>query len=239
PLLALRHGRFPQASGEVALTRGAAGLLAAAIGDQVALGRRTLTVVGLVENPSDLADDFALVPPDPTAPAESLTLLLESLDRGGPPVARSEASSAASDGPEGPAFRVEVVGNQTGPVVAFVLIVVTLSMALVALIAAAGFVVVAQRRQRQLGLLAALGATERHLRLVMVANGLIVGVAAALVGGLLGILAWIVAAPAVEAAAGHRIDRLALPWGLIGECLALAVIAAAGAAWWPARAMAK
>ena len=138
-----------------------------------------------------------------------------------------------------PSFRLEVFGNEKQAVVAFVLIVVTLAMALVALIAAAGFVVVAQRRQRQLGLLAALGATERHLRLVMLANGVIVGVAAAVVGGALGILGWMVAAPAVEAAAGHRIDRLALPWGLIGECLALAVVAAAAAAWWPARAMSR
>ena len=238
PLLALRDGRFPLTSGEVALTNGAADRLSTAIGGVVQLGGRTLTVVGTVENPADLADDFALVPPEADAPADTLTLLLESVDRSG---ARTAAAAAPQAGgpANSPAFRLEVFGNEKQAVVAFVLIVVTLAMALVALIAAAGFVVVAHRRQRQLGLLAALGATERHLRLVMLANGVIVGVVAAVVGGALGILGWMVAAPAVEAAAGHRIDRLALPWGLIGECLALAVVAAAAAAWWPARALSR
>jgi putative ABC transport system permease protein len=112
-------------------------------------------------------------------------------------------------------------------------------MSLVALISAAGFVVVAQRRQRQLGLLAALGATERHLRLVVLANGVIVGLVSAVLGGALGVLGWMAAAPAVEVGVGHRLDRFALPWGLIAECLALAVVASTAAAWWPARTMAK
>ena len=106
------------------------------------------------------------------------------------------------------------------------LVVDTLAMALVCLVASAGFVVVAHRRQRQLGLLAAIGATDRHLRLVMLANGVIVGVVAAVVGRCLGIGGWVAAAPAAERAAAHRIDPFALPWGLIGECLLLAVLAA-------------
>ena len=114
------------------------------------------------------------------------------------------------------------------------LVATTLVMALVGLIAAAGFVVVAQRRQRQLGLLAAIGATERHLRLVMVANGAIVGAVAAVVGIALGVVGWIAAAPAVEVAVGYRIDRFDLPWALIAECAALAVVMATAAAWWPA-----
>jgi putative ABC transport system permease protein len=112
-------------------------------------------------------------------------------------------------------------------------------MALVALIATAAFVVVAHRRQRQLGLLAAIGASDRHLRLVMVANGFIVGAAAALVGGALGVVGWILAAPAVETAVGHRLDRWALPWTLIIGCMTLAVLAATAAAWWPARMTAR
>ena len=240
PMLALRDGRYPGASGEVALTDGAAELLSTGIGRQVELGGRTLTVVGRVENPGDLADEFVLVVPDPTAPADLLTLLLASDTRTGPPPAARVGSPAAGEpAADTSAFRIEVIGNEKQAVRAFVLIVVTLAMSLVALIAAAGFVVVAQRRQRQLGLVAALGATPRHLRLVMVANGLIVGAAAALVGGALGILGWVAAAPAVETAVGHRIERWALPWGLVGGCLALAVVASVAAAWWPARAMAK
>ena len=72
-----------------------------------------------------------------------------------------------------------MAGEEHTAVAAGVLIVATLGMALVCLIAAAGFVAVAQRRQRQLGLLAALGATERDLRSVLVANGLLVGLSPA------------------------------------------------------------
>ena len=42
--------------------------------------------------------------------------------------------------------------------------VATVFLLLASLVAAAGFAVVAQRRLRQLGMLAAVGATEKHLR---------------------------------------------------------------------------
>ena len=112
-------------------------------------------------------------------------------------------------------------------------------MALVGLVAAAGFVVVAQRRQRQLGLLSAIGASARHLRLVMIVNGAIVGTVAAIGGAMLGVIGWIAAAPWVEAAANHRIDRFALPWALMATTLLIAVVMATAAAWWPARAVSR
>ena len=59
--------------------------------------------------------------------------------------------------------------------------VATVFLLLASLIAAAGFAVVAQRRLRQLGMLAAIGATQKHLRLVLIANGAIVGAIAAVV----------------------------------------------------------
>jgi hypothetical protein len=53
--------------------------------------------------------------------------------------------------------------------------VATVALVLVALLAAAGFVVLAQRRPRQLGMLGAIGATEKRLRLTMAANGAALG----------------------------------------------------------------
>ena len=144
-----------------------------------------------------------------------------------------------ASGPESPGFRVEAVGNDDAAVAALVLVVATLAMSLVGLIAASGFVVVAQRRQRQLGMLATLGATPRHLRLVMLSNGAMVGLVSAALGGALGIAGWIVAAPAVEGVAEHRIDRFDLPATLIAACLGLAVLASVAAAWWPARLQAR
>ena len=117
--------------------------------------------------------------------------------------------------------------------------VATVFLLLASLIAAAGFAVVAQRRLRQLGMLAAIGATQKHLRLVLIANGAIVGAIAAVCGTIAGLALWLAVAPTLESAVGHRIDRLSLPWGLIATAVALAVVAATAAAWWPARTVAR
>ena len=125
----------------------------------------------------------------------------------------------------------------TAAIVAYV--VATVVLLLVALVAAAGFVVMAQRRQRQIGLLVATGATDRHVRLVMVANGAAVGLAAAVVGTATGLLTWFAIGPTVESAAGHRIDRFDVPWWLVVVGMLLAVLTATAASWWPARAAAR
>ena len=54
-MLALREGRFPTKADEVALTGAVADLFEAHIGTRVGLGGVERTVVGLVENPRDLA----------------------------------------------------------------------------------------------------------------------------------------------------------------------------------------
>ena len=64
----------------------------------------------------------------------------------------------------------------------------------------------AQRRLRALGMLSAIGATERNLRLVMIANGLAVGVAGALAGAVLGFAAWFAYVPTLQQATGHVVD---------------------------------
>ena len=117
--------------------------------------------------------------------------------------------------------------------------VATVFIFLAALVAAAGFTVVAQRRLRQLGMLAAVGATERHLRLVLVANGVIVGAIAAVCGTVVGLALWGAAAPALESAVGHRIDRFSVPTALLGITVVVAIVAATAAAWWPARTVAR
>ncbi|MET1050349.1 MAG: FtsX-like permease family protein, partial [Acidimicrobiales bacterium] len=115
----------------------------------------------------------------------------------------------------------------------------TVVLLLVGLVAAAGFVVVAQRRSRQLGMLAATGADDRHLRLAVLAHGAAVGLVAGVVGGVVGLLGWTAVAPRVETAANHRIQRFDLPWPMIAATLALALLTAMAAAWWPARAVSR
>lgn len=243
-MLALRQGRYPVAAGEVALTHDAMDLLSTSVGRRVMLGGLVRTVVGRVENPGDLSDDFALIAPGQTSHASSLTILLASTSRGGDRAA-PRSGTTGRNGATGAnprrtiSFGVMLPGDDRASVLATVLAATTLMMTLVSLISAAGFIVLAQRRQRQLGLLAAIGASERNLRLVMLASGAMVGVASAVTGAALGLLAWMVAAPVLEGAVGHRIDRLDLPWGLILVAMGLAVMASIAAAWWPARTMAR
>jgi len=120
-----------------------------------------------------------------------------------------------------------------------VLVVASVAMVLVSLVAGAVFATLAHRRQRQLGMLAALGATRRQLRRAMVTNGAGVGVVAALIGTTVALGSWLVAAPALEAAAGHRIDRFAIPLWVPAAGMLLAVATASLAAWWPALAVAR
>ncbi len=77
PTLALRAGRYPASSSEVAITNGVADLLGTHIGDEVDLGRVRRTVVGEVENPRDLDDEFALVATNTNDSADSLTVLVD------------------------------------------------------------------------------------------------------------------------------------------------------------------
>ena len=118
-------------------------------------------------------------------------------------------------------------------------VVAAVAMVLVCLVAGASFATLAHRRMRQLGLLAAAGATPRHLRRAMVANGTAVGLTAAVAGTGAGLLAWLASASALEPAAAHRIDPWNIPLWLPVAGIGLAVATATVAAWWPARAVAR
>lgn len=239
PMLDLREGRYPTDVGELALTNGDAQTFGVTVGDTIALesdsennGNATeWDVVGLVENPNDLSEEFGLVAPSSDIQPTALTLLVQGSE--------DRAVEFPDDMDTGPGYfdsRDATVAATAG---AGALAASTVVMLLVCLVAAAGFVVIAQRRQRQLGMLASIGATQKHLRLVVVANGAIVGAVAAVVGAVLGLGVWIVAAPGLEGVAQHRVDRFNVSWWLVGLGMALAVVAATAAAWWPSRTVAR
>jgi putative ABC transport system permease protein len=230
PMLALRQGRYPAGAGQVAVTSGIAQTLQLRIGSVLSLDGRHRTVTGIVEDPSDLSDQFALVPPAAAGPPQSVTVLLNASPAG------FRAFLAAFRSPL--AWQARGASTQ-GAVAAGALGGVAVLLLLVCLVAAAGFAVIAARRQRQLGMLAAIGATRKQLRTVMVAGGAVVGGIAAVAGTAVGLAAWIAAAPGLESFAGHRIDRFAIPWALVALGMLLAVLTATAAAWWPARAAAR
>ena len=119
-----------------------------------------------------------------------------------------------------------------------VLVVEVLGLAFIGLVSVASFSVMAQRRLRALGMLSAIGATERNLRLVMIVNGLAVGVAAALAGAVLGLAAWFAYAPTLQQATGHAVDPANLPWWAIAIGVVFAIVTSVLASRSPAKAMA-
>jgi putative ABC transport system permease protein len=208
------------------------------IGSTLALDGHRRTVVGIVENPSKLSDAFALISASSARPdrvdvlvaqpheSASMRSFFDSLPNDRSRTAFSGSMSRGND------------VNSTGETLAQ-FSVATVFLLLASLVAAAGFAVVAQRRLRQLGMLAAIGATQKHIRLVLLTNGAVVGAIAAVLGTVAGLGLWLVFAPTLETAVDHRIDRLSLPWGLIAAAGLLALVGASAAAWWPGRAIAR
>src|SRR5215204_3668277 len=232
--LALLRGRYPRGPGQVAVTDGVATLLGLEIGDPMALGGRRRTVVGIVENPGDLSDEFALVSPSAAGAPEHVTVLID---------ADADSFGTFEDGPAASArfgFAGTEARQSNQPANALAMFsVATVFLLLATLVAAAGFAVIAQRRLRQLGALAAIGATEKHLRLVLLTNGTVVGAIGALIGAILGLAIWLALVPTLEPAVGHRIDPLSLPWTLLAAIVLVAVLGATAAAWWPGRVVAR
>jgi putative ABC transport system permease protein len=240
PMLALRAGRWPTAAGEVAVTDAVAATFQTRVGGALILDRRSRTVVGLVENPGDLDDEFALVPPGDADPPTAVTVLVRaSAEKAAALPAEAGGRLESRPACHGAVLCATATQSEGATAAAGVLASATVVLLLVALIAAAGFVVVAQRRLRQLGMLAAVGATEKHLRLVLLANGATVGAIAAVAGTMVALVTWVAVSGWLETAAGHRIDRFHLPWWLVGAGMVLAVATATAAAWWPARTVAR
>jgi putative ABC transport system permease protein len=232
--LALLRGSYPAGPGQVAVTDGVATLLGLETGDPLALGDRRRTVVGIVENPRDLSDEFALVSPSSAGAPDVVTVLVDA------DTATVDAFLDTSAGGERSAFAgSEARESNRGADALAMFSVATVFLLLATLVAAAGFAVIAQRRLRQLGALAAIGATEKHLRLVLLPNGVVVGAIGALIGAILGLAIWLALVPTLEPAVGHRIDRLSLPWTLLVAIVSVAVLGATAAAWWPGRAVAR
>ncbi len=115
----------------------------------------------------------------------------------------------------------------------------TIALLFIGLIAVAGFTVLAQRRLRALGMLQAVGATDRHVRLVLIANGAVVGIVAAVTGAAAALACWAAVVPRLETVVEHRIATFSLPWWEVATAIVMAVVTAVAASWWPARTAAR
>ncbi|MGO9197249.1 MAG: FtsX-like permease family protein [Acidimicrobiales bacterium] len=227
PMLALLSGNYPTGPDQVAMTAGVASAFNVKIGDLWREGGTTRRVVGIVENPQSLLDEFALVVPGQIHAPSQVTVLFDA-----PGVA------ASSIGPSVQTAQSAASNNALNPETISIAALV-IGMLLIALVAVGGFTVLAQRRLRSLGMLESLGGTDRHVGLVVRANGVAVGVVGAVIGAVVGLAAWLAYRPSLEASAHHVIGVFALPWLVVGLAMALAVVATYFAASRPARAITR
>ncbi len=231
PMLSLVSGHYPAGPGQVAVTQGVATTFNLRIGDAWHQGGQTRQVTGIVQNPQSLLDEFALVAPGQVNAPSQVTVLFTA-PRGKNPASIGSVSQYV-------VTRQDAVASNPLNPETIVLALATVGMLLIALVAVGGFTVLAQRRLRSLGMLGALGATDRNIRLVVRANGVLVGVVGALAGTVLGLAAWLAYRPRLESSAHHVIGAFQLPWIVIGPAMALAVVATYFAASRPARAVTK
>ena len=244
-LLALDSGRYPSGPGQVAVTSGLAQLYRLHVGSTwrvpaaappntgAAEAGRAFGVTGIVEDPSNLLDEFALVAPGQLASPNQVRIFLgESLD--------SAAAAAAGDViPKSAVVTTPAPEDSALSPAAIVLIISVLGLVFIGLVATAAFTVMAQRRQRALGMLTSLGATEADVRFVLIADGLIGGVVGAIIGGAVALGGWLWYYPHLETATAHRTDPVNLPWAAVIIGLLLAVATSVIAAVWPGRAVSK
>jgi putative ABC transport system permease protein len=228
PMLSLVSGHYPVGPGQVAVTQGVASAFGLRIGTVWHQGGQVRQVTGIVQNPQSLLDEFALVAPGQVSTPSQVTVLFTAR----PGTSLGSLQSFVETRHDA------VASNPLNPET-IVLALATLGMLLIALVAVGGFTVLAQRRLRSLGMLGALGATDRNIRLVVRVNGILVGVFGALAGVILGLAGWLAYRPHLESSSHHLIGTFALPWIVIGPAVALAVLATYFAASRPARSITR
>jgi putative ABC transport system permease protein len=231
PMLSLVSGHYPATADQIAVTSGVAADFSLSVGGNWTVAGKTWTVTGIVQNPQNLIEAFALVIPGQVTTPDNVTALFNAP---GQAASSIQASTGLNITTAQTVANTNVINPETISIAAAVL-----GMLLIALVGIGGFTVLAQRRLRAIGMLAAQGATQRHIRLVVRANGAATGVVGAVAGFVLGFLAWLAYRPYAEQSAHHLMGVFQLPWAVIGISMALAVIATYFAASRPAKTIAR
>ena len=123
--------------------------------------------------------------------------------------------------------------------VALVAMVVSMIILEVVLLAGPAFAVGLRRRRTELGLIVAQGGDARHLRSIVLADGLVLGALSALAGGVLGIALTPLGLAVIGGLRDARMPSLDVPWGEVGVVVVLGAASAVIAAVLPARQAAR
>lgn len=228
--LKLVEGRLPAAADEVALSRSVASSAHVGINDEIQLeGFAPSTVVGFIENPGLISAAIVL---------QHWSIAEVSAGKPGSNwlVALPDGAEEPSLGPLlGSNLRYAYLGS--GDPTPGMLVLGALVLIETVLIGAAAFAVSIRRRQRELGLLAAAGASRRQIAATVLAEGILVAGSAALLGLVIGICLIALVSPWIDQITDRRnpplvVDPIAL--GLACAAALFAGLAAAAAPAWTA-----
>jgi putative ABC transport system permease protein len=239
----LLEGRQPKGQGEVAVTADVVKVSGVGVGGTLTLDDfAPVTVVGLVENPLSLGERTIVV--DPRAfqiddPEFSTWLVRLPADADPEAVV---ASTYQGDGTQS----VSVQSRQTSRLnginedsTAMVLVLGSLALVEAALVASAAFAVSIRRRQRELGLLGATGATPRQLAGTVLIEAAILGAIACAAGVVVGLAGSFGLSPFLDDLTHRRNPSIVVDGvGIVGP-VAIGLLAALIAAIVPARTVAR
>lgn len=244
----LVDGAAPTSSDAVAVSTALLERADLELGDRVTIAPLgEVTVVGTFRRPEHLSVLAAATAPGTLAglPEAAPELLIDLPDGVGPDVFADVAAIDDSwEQPHDPVLfgdsREALLAERfSGSERAAFVIIGGLAAVEVALVAGAAFAVSVRRRQRELGLLAATGGTRVHVRRSVLLLGASVGLAGAVLGAVLGLLASAALLPWGAAIADRVVDGLRIdPLWVVG-CGLIGIAAAVAGAWWPARSVAK
>jgi putative ABC transport system permease protein len=243
-ILTLVDGRAPRGADEVAITAAVAETAGVAIGDRLELEEGpTSIVVGLVENPMYLGDRIVVIDPMAVEIDQDLATWLIGLPVGADPEAVVQATIDPVTGEQDllimsrESGRLAVMGGDSAS--STILILGSLALVESALIASAAFAVSVRRRQRELGLLAATGATPRQLAGTVVTEGAILGLIACLAGVIVGVAAALGLTPWLDGLTQRRNPALVVDLGGVVGPIAVGFLAAMVASIVPARTVSR
>lgn len=246
-------GRAPASAEEIAVTPAAARRLGAEVGGTVRLAdnSKTFRVVATVEDPSNLLATAIVLRPqavriseDPadvqwlaaTPSALTWAQVKELNTHGAIALSRHVLNNPPSQEERYPlGFRISSNSIPVGVLA----LVVGLGLLEVVLLAGPAFAVGARRRKRELALIAAAGGTPAQVRRIVLADGVVLGAVAAVIGAGLGIAAAAIARPLLEESFNYRAAEFGVyPLAqviIIGLAVVTGLLAALVPAWISAR----
>ena len=233
-----RAGRPPRSSGEVALTTQLAATLGVQVGQTVSAGLllRALTVVGIIDLARDLRQGALLTPPGQSLSSDGqrrvFVALPDSASDWEPPLINGLSSQARDATRPTPQEQATQAANLT--------LVVGFAGAQMALLVSAAFAVGARRQRRELAMIAAVGASNRQVARVVLANGILLGAVAGTLGVGLGCVSFWSSRGLVERLVDHPLADTGAPVPhLVGIAAFFAVMVGLLTALGPARGVSR